>query len=147
MIRCYLGLGSNQKSPVRQVRLALSALRTLPCSIHTRSARPIKTSPAGMRGFQPSYCNTVAEILTRLPPLTLLRACQNIEHAHGRVRKKRWGPRTLDIDILHYGDKILRTPELQLPHPRASVRDFVCIPMATLPGASRFTGSQSRPEA
>lgn len=147
MIRCYLGLGSNQKSPVRQVRLALSALRSLPGSMHTRSARPIKTAPVGMSGFQPTYCNTVAEILTRLPPHALLRACQSIELAQGRVRKKRWGPRTLDIDILHYGDKVLRTPHLQLPHPGASVRDFVRNPLATLQGSSRFTGFQSRPEA
>ncbi len=98
---------------------------------HSRLIRvaPLYPNPAVGLKNQPHFVNTVAHIKTRLPPLTLLSHCQSIESRQGRVRKRKWGARTIDIDLISYGDKKIHHPRLILPHPRRKERDFVSIPL------------------
>lgn len=128
MTRCYLGLGSNLRHPQRQLRCALKQLRTLDKSVIIAQSRLYATKPWGVR-WQPTYVNMVVAIETQLPPHTLLRHCQAIETKQQRLRKIRWGARTLDIDVLLYGTKTIQTPTLTIPHPRMFLRDFVLIPL------------------
>jgi len=131
MTPCYLGLGSNLNSPKRQIHLAFQALRALPQTQILNISSLYQSEAAGVVG-QPQYCNAVVSIKTRLPARRLLKHCQNLETTHGRVRKKHWGARTLDIDLLLYGKDSIQTPELTLPHPRLHVRDFMLAPLLEL---------------
>jgi len=82
---------------------------------------------------QPDYLNAVVGLQTRLAALNLLRELQNIEHQHGRVRNgERWGPRTLDLDLLLYADDIIDSPDLSVPHPGIAERAFVLLPLAEI---------------
>lgn len=128
MTRCYLGLGSNLRSPDRQLQKALIALRSLPRSTIVKASCMYSTQPWGVRA-QPMYSNMVIAIDTKLPPLTLLNYCHRIEHKQQRIRKVRWGARTLDIDLLLYGDKTIHSHQLIVPHPHMLSRDFVLIPL------------------
>lgn len=125
---CYLGLGSNLSIPKRQLNLALRALRELPQTRITNISPFYHSQPAGVTG-QPIYCNAVVEIKTTLEPHTLLSSCQTIENKQQRLRKKRWGARTLDIDLLLYGNQVIQTHDLVIPHPRLHLRDFVLKPL------------------
>lgn len=128
MTLCYLGLGSNLNSPERQLRQAINALRQLPDTQLYKIAN-FYLSKAWGRKAQPHFCNTVVAIKTTMTPQRLLKHCQNIEYQQGRIRKVRWGARTLDIDILLYGSLELNNQTLQIPHPRLHERDFVFIPL------------------
>ena len=86
------------------------------------------TKPWGLQGQQ-DFCNAVIEISTLLQPLELLIACQKIEKQLGRVRKKHWGPRVIDIDILYYGQRTICIKNLIIPHPYISSREFVLRPL------------------
>ncbi len=129
--RCYLALGSNIKSPERQLRQALNALKGLPQTDIIEIASIFRSKAWGRKGL-PDYYNTVVAIQTSLKPKTLLSLCQKIENKKGRVRKLRWGSRTLDIDILIYGDLKINRPSLSIPHPRMRERDFVTVPLREL---------------
>ncbi len=131
MIRCYLGLGSNLNTPIRQLQLAISALKKLPHSHVVQVSDLSYTQPLGT-SFQPMYCNAVLALDTTLSPLQLLNYCQLIEQQQGRIRKKRWGSRTLDIDLLLYGDIKMQHKRLTLPHPGMLNRDFVMKPLANI---------------
>lgn len=125
--RVYLSLGSNQgdsgKNLLGAVRqLALKGLRILKVS------GIYKTEPVGMKD-QPDFQNLVLLAETELKPLALLEQISEIENIMGRVREIRWGPRTIDIDILFYGDRVIQTPELVVPHPRIKERAFVLTPL------------------
>ncbi|MCB1753544.1 MAG: 2-amino-4-hydroxy-6-hydroxymethyldihydropteridine diphosphokinase [Gammaproteobacteria bacterium] len=143
-IEVFLGVGSNLDSPLQQITRAFSALQALPDSWDFRCSPLYRSPPMGPQD-QPDYINTVISLVTRLVPITLLRETQAIEQAHGRVRGVRWGPRTLDIDLLVYGDLILDTPELQLPHPGIAQRAFVLCPLSDIapdliiPGVGRVS--------
>ncbi|MGC1181903.1 2-amino-4-hydroxy-6-hydroxymethyldihydropteridine diphosphokinase [Legionella sp.] len=128
---CYLALGSNQKSPQRQLRRAIHAIRSLNATSITKISNFHWTKPWGLLNQQ-DFCNAVIEIVTILSPLQLLSACQKIEKQQGRMRKKRWGPRIIDIDILFYGNRTIRTKKLITPHPHILSRDFVLIPLKEL---------------
>lgn len=128
MTLCYLGLGSNLNSPERQLRQAIEALRLLPLSNLCKVASFYRTEAWG-RKQQPRFCNTVVAIQTKLTPHQLLYFCQKIESKQGRIRKLRWGARTLDIDILLYGSHKINSLNLVIPHPRMHERDFVKIPL------------------
>lgn len=128
MTLCYLGLGSNLAMPQRQLKRALSALRTLPYSTITAQSRVYISKPLGVRA-QPSYYNMVVAIQTSLPAKSLLNYCQSIETRQKRLRKTHWGARTLDIDILLYGEKSIHVHDLKIPHPYMTERDFVLIPL------------------
>ena len=132
MVRAYIGLGSNLDDPPAQLRMALlhlsraSGLRLLKQSSFYRSA------PLGSLD-QPDYCNAVAEIKTTLSPLELLDTLLNIEQAMGRQRGGvRWQSRTIDLDLLLYGDQQIEVEGLRVPHPEMHQRNFVLIPLAEI---------------
>ncbi|MBK4987340.1 2-amino-4-hydroxy-6-hydroxymethyldihydropteridine diphosphokinase [Pseudomonas sp. S36] len=129
-VRAYIGLGSNLDAPAQQLRSALQALGEIATS-RLVSASALYTSDSLLPG-QPRYTNAVAALDTALAPLALLDALQAIENDQGRVRKERWGPRTLDLDILLFGDQVLDLPRLQVPHYHMHARPFVLYPLAEL---------------
>jgi 2-amino-4-hydroxy-6-hydroxymethyldihydropteridine diphosphokinase len=137
MPRCFIALGSNLDHPEQQLRQALAALAALPASTLHRSS-PFYRSRAVGPGDQPDYFNAVCELTTALAPLALLDQLQAIEQAQGRRRELRWGARTLDLDLLLYGDEIINLPRLQVPHPRLFERDWVLYPLADLDPALQF---------
>jgi len=96
-----------------------------------------ESPPWGVTG-QPSFLNQVVEIETDLPPESLLARCQEVERALGRVRTLRWGPRTIDVDILLYGDLEMAAPDLTIPHPELRRRAFILVPLAELHPALRL---------
>lgn len=133
MNRCFIALGSNQKEPASQLRSAIAALRQLPDSRLVRIS-PCYRSAAVGPGDQPDYLNAVLQLETGLSPEALLEALQAIEDTHGRIRTVRWGPRTLDLDILLYGDLTVSTDRLLIPHPRLAERNFVLYPLLDIAG-------------
>ncbi len=131
MIRCYIGLGSNLLNPMQQILQALEALRDLPQSKLHGCSRFYGSTAIGP-GEQDDYVNAVAALDTDLQPQQLLKALQALEAEHGRQRTITWGPRTLDLDLLLYGDLVLDSDELHLPHPRMWERPFVLFPLGEL---------------
>lgn len=131
MKTAYLSIGSNLNNPLRQCRLAIEHIKRLDCCTLTRVA-PFYFNPMQGRKKQPDYVNTVVQIKTRLTPQQLLKAMQSLEKKQGRVRRTRWGARTLDIDIILYDNISMRHPKLIIPHPRYLDRDFVMTPLRTL---------------
>ena len=132
MERVYIGLGSNLAEPLRQLQGALQALAQLPHSELAGCSSFYSSDPLGPPD-QPRYVNAVAALDTRLEPLQLLDALQAIELDQGRERKdERWGPRTLDLDILAFGQRLLNEPRLQVPHYHMHARPFVLYPLAEL---------------
>ncbi|NIF29985.1 2-amino-4-hydroxy-6-hydroxymethyldihydropteridine diphosphokinase [Pantoea sp. Tr-811] len=128
--RAFIGLGSNLDAPAEQLRSALQALDQIAGS-RLAGASALYTSDSLLPG-QPRYTNAVAALDTALAPLELLDALQAIENDQGRVRKERWGPRTLDLDILLFGDQVIDVPRLQVPHYHMHARPFVLYPLAEL---------------
>jgi len=128
----YVGLGSNLADPRGQVRGALDELARLPgCILCARSSLYL-TRPLGPVA-QPDYVNAVAALATTRTAPDLLAALQGIEQAHGRVRGGlRWGPRTLDLDLLLFGEVKLSMPSLVVPHPELTRRAFVLVPLAEI---------------
>ena len=128
----YIGLGANLDDPRKQVERAVVELDTLPHSRATAVSRLYRTAPVGPQD-QPDFINAVAHLETLLDPMSLLAALQCIERRHGRIRNgRRWGPRTLDLDILLFGDLSLEAPALSLPHPQMHRRAFVLVPLADI---------------
>jgi 2-amino-4-hydroxy-6-hydroxymethyldihydropteridine diphosphokinase len=124
----YVGLGSNLDHPVEQVRRAFEALDRLALTRLVARSPLYRSDPVGPPG-QSDYINAVAHLRTGLGPLELLDALQLIESRQGRVRGERWGPRTLDLDLLLFGDEVIDTPRLTVPHPRLVERAFVLLPL------------------
>jgi 2-amino-4-hydroxy-6-hydroxymethyldihydropteridine diphosphokinase len=131
-VPAWVGLGSNLAEPAAQVRAALAALARLP---HTRleaSSALYRSAPLG-RAEQPDFVNAVCRLATGLEPRALLAQLLELERAHGRVRgAERNGPRTLDLDLLLYGEERREQPGLSLPHPRLHERAFVLVPLAEI---------------
>ncbi len=127
----WVGLGSNLEDPRRQVLDAFDDLGSLP-DVRLVVRSPLYRSLPMGRADQPDFVNAVAGLLTRLAPEALLAALQAVEQRHGRRRSEteRWGPRTLDLDLLVYGDLVLDGPGLSLPHPGIGERNFVLLPLA-----------------
>ena len=130
MERIYIGMGSNLADPAEQLHSAVEALGQLP-----------QTTLAGVSAFyqsdsllpgQPRYTNAVAALDSDLAPIALLDALQAIENDQGRERLERWGPRTLDLDILLFGDRLIDEPRLKVPHYQIQERAFVLYPLAEL---------------
>ncbi|PYY78289.1 2-amino-4-hydroxy-6-hydroxymethyldihydropteridine diphosphokinase [Pseudomonas sp. TKO26] len=130
MERIYIGLGSNLAAPEEQLRSAIEALAQLPAS-QLRGVSAFYQSDSLLPG-QPRYTNAVAALDSNLEPLVLLDALQAIENQQGRERNERWGPRTLDLDILLFGDRLLDEPRLKVPHYHMHARPFVLYPLAEL---------------
>lgn len=128
MARAYVGLGSNQTDPVDQLRRALLELDLLPRTRLAAQSPLYRSAPVGPPD-QPRFINAVAALETALDATALLDGLQAIEQAHGRIRTRRWGPRTLDLDLLLYDDLRRDDPRLTLPHPRLHERAFVLQPL------------------
>lgn len=131
MQTAYLALGSNLGDRRRTVSAALAALARDPRNANLRVSAVYETAPVGPPG-QSDYLNLAAALETAHDALSLLDACLAIEQSLGRVRRERWGPRTLDLDLLLLGDLRLQTDRLTLPHPRLTGRAFVLAPLADL---------------
>jgi 2-amino-4-hydroxy-6-hydroxymethyldihydropteridine diphosphokinase len=132
MERVYIGLGSNLSEPRRQLHGALDALARIASSRLAATSSLYLSDPLGPAD-QPRYHNAVAALDTALSAVALLDALQAIELAHGRERKaERWGPRSLDLDILLFGDHLIDTPRLKVPHYHLHARAFVLYPLAEI---------------
>ncbi|CAM3095505.1 2-amino-4-hydroxy-6-hydroxymethyldihydropteridine diphosphokinase [Pseudomonas floridensis] len=139
--RVYIGLGSNLADPAEQLRSALKALGQLPgCRLAGVSSFYVSDS---LLPGQPRFTNAVAALDTSLTPLVLLDALQSIELDQGRERHERWGPRTLDLDILLFGDHLIDDARLKVPHYHMQARPFVLYPLAELaPGLTLADGRE-----
>lgn len=132
----YVGLGSNMDHPREQVLAALGELSQLPESRLLKQSRLYRSAPMGFAA-QPDFVNAVAQLDTALPPPCLLAELQGIENRHGRERPFREAPRTLDLDLLLYGDAVISSTSLTVPHPRMHERAFVLRPLTDIsPGVS-----------
>ena len=144
MTLAAVGLGANLGDAAGTLRAALAALDALPGTRVVRASRLYRTRPWGVQE-QPDFINAVAMLDTTLAPRALLDRLHAIERAHGRDRatEPRWGPRTLDLDLLLHGAAVIDAEGLRLPHPRIHERAFVLVPLAeiapdaTIPGAGR----------
>ena len=130
-VLAFLSLGSNMGERLVYLREALNSLERHPHLILDAVSSVYETDPVGLIE-QPAFLNIVIRVKTSLDPYELLHVCQEIEDQFQREREIRWGPRTLDIDILMYDDLTLTTEELMLPHPRMHEREFVQIPLREL---------------
>ncbi len=136
-----LALGTNLGDRAGTLRSAVAELSAEPGIKVWAASGAWQTPPVGGPD-QPDYLNAVVLARTRLSPRDLLAACHRVEAGHGRRREIRWGPRTLDIDVITYADLVVSGPDLQLPHPRAAERAFVLAPWnqvdpgAVLPGTA-----------
>ena len=129
--RWFLGLGSNLGDSRSLLAAALGEIARLPSTSLVRVSSLFRTEPVGLT-TQPAFLNMVAEVRTEMSPAALLAAVSLIETHLGRVRSQRWGPRTIDIDLLWYDGQALRGPDLEVPHPRMGERRFVLEPLAEL---------------
>jgi 2-amino-4-hydroxy-6-hydroxymethyldihydropteridine diphosphokinase len=140
--RAAIALGSNIQEPEAQVRRAFDELAALPETQLLRTSRLYRTAPVGYLD-QPDFVNACALVETRLAPRALLDQLLALEKRHGRVREIPNGPRTLDLDIVLYGERVIDEPGLKVPHPRAHERAFVLKPLldvwpeAVIPGRGR----------
>ncbi len=128
MTIAYVGVGANLDHPAAHVRAALEELGRLPKTQLAAASSLYRSSPVGY-AQQPDFVNAVAAVDTALAPLELLRELQSIETRHGRVRTFRNAPRTLDLDLLLYGEETIDQPGLTVPHPRMHERAFVLKPL------------------
>ncbi|SCZ55115.1 2-amino-4-hydroxy-6-hydroxymethyldihydropteridine diphosphokinase [Thiohalomonas denitrificans] len=127
----YVGLGSNLDEPEEQVERAFAGLDGIDGARLVAVSPLYRSAPMGPAG-QPDYINAVAALETTLEPEALLDALQAIEQHHQRVRTIRWGPRTLDLDLLLYDDATIATEHLSVPHPGLPERAFVLYPLADI---------------
>lgn len=129
MTLAYIALGSNLASPLEQVTHALDAIAAIPQSRVVATSSYYRTPPLGPQD-QPDYLNAAVALKTELSPEALLTHTQRIELEHGRVRKaERWGPRTLDLDIMLFGNLTVATPTLVVPHYDMKNRAFMLVPL------------------
>ena len=136
-----IALGANLGDPIAALRGAAAALTGAGITI-TSASSLYETDPVG-GPEQPRYVNAVVVGVTGLAPLDLLDALQDIEQSWGRTREIRWGPRTLDLDLISYDDVVMDTERLTLPHPRAAERAFVLVPWAEADPAAHLVGHGS----
>jgi len=126
----FIGLGSNLE-PERHLRQALNAMRQEP-GLQVIALSPVyQTAPWGVTD-QPDFLNAVLELRTTVNPVAMLDWLLELEKRLGRVRLERWGPRTLDLDVLAWGNRVINTPRLEIPHPRLHQRGFVLVPFCDL---------------
>ena len=149
MAIAYIAMGSNLDGPVEQLLKARHSLDAMP-SIRVLADSGLYSSQAmtllGDDRPQPDYINAVAKLETRLSPIELLDQLQAIETAQGRVRLERWGPRTLDLDILLYDDMQLNELRLTIPHPAMAQRNFVLYPLQNIDPGLHIPGLGDLPE-
>ena len=131
-VTAYIGLGSNLVEPAAQVRAGLTALARLPQTEVEACSSLYASAPVGLTN-QPDFVNAACRVRTGFPARAFMQALLDIERQQGRVRgAAKGGPRTLDLDLLLYGDFVLNEPDLTLPHPRLHERAFVLYPLCEL---------------
>jgi 2-amino-4-hydroxy-6-hydroxymethyldihydropteridine diphosphokinase len=130
VVGAFLGLGSNMGDRLENLRRAVALLGRTEGLRVVRSSRVYETAPVGPP--QHDFLNAVIEVETTLAPRALLRACLDVEHAMGRVRVERWGPRVIDVDVLTFDEERIDEPDLIVPHPRMAERAFVLVPLLEL---------------
>lgn len=132
---CYLGLGGNLSnelgSPTEHILRAVATLKSRSDVRQVRLSSLYASKPMGPQD-QPDFINAVVELITDLPPLALLAVCQQLEQDAERIRLRHWGERSLDVDLLLYGDQQLALPSLTVPHAGIRERNFVLVPLAEL---------------
>ncbi|WP_286240113.1 2-amino-4-hydroxy-6-hydroxymethyldihydropteridine diphosphokinase [Neptuniibacter halophilus] len=130
-VRCFIGLGSNLENPIEQVSSAIEELAALPETQLLNASSLYRSAPVGPQD-QPDFINAVAELETQLEAHALLDQLQALEQKHQRIRERHWGPRTLDLDLLLYGEQHIDTERLRVPHPFMRERSFVLHPLAEI---------------
>ncbi|MBR5626901.1 MAG: 2-amino-4-hydroxy-6-hydroxymethyldihydropteridine diphosphokinase [Thermoguttaceae bacterium] len=140
-VECLIGFGSNLGDSAATLRRAWDVLKQQEGITGIRFSSITQTVPVGGPPGQPDYSNAVGLITTTLDPFTTLAVLQRTEQAFHRVRTVRWGPRTLDLDLLFYGDQQIDTPELTVPHSRLIWRAFVLTPAAEIAPDFRHPGT------
>jgi 2-amino-4-hydroxy-6-hydroxymethyldihydropteridine diphosphokinase len=131
-VTAYIGLGANLDDPLEQLRSAVRALEQMPVTRHVRCSSFYSSAPVGLAD-QPDFINAVCRLETALPARDLMSALLDIESSHGRVRGAlKGGPRTLDLDLLLFGQETVHEPGVDVPHPRLHERAFVLAPLAEL---------------
>jgi len=149
--KAYLALGSNLGDRLERLREAVRLLEEIEGVDVVRSSRVYETDPVGPP--QPAYLNAVIEVETSRSPVELLEACRAVEDALGRIRGERWGPRTIDVDVLTFDEQTVDEPDLQIPHPRMHERGFVLVPLGELdddpmlPGGRTISNLRISPDA
>jgi 2-amino-4-hydroxy-6-hydroxymethyldihydropteridine diphosphokinase len=138
----FVGLGANLDDPRRQVQQAFRELDTIPHTRVVRTSSLYRSEPLGY-AEQPSFVNAVAQVETGLPAERLLAELHAIEARHGRSRSFANAPRTLDLDLLLFGNTVLDAPGLRIPHPRMHERAFVLIPLTEIAGDVAIPGRGS----
>ena len=127
----HIGLGSNLNNPKKQIHDAVISINNQTDIEVIGLSSLYETMPVDGSN-QPNYINAIAKIKTHLTPLELLRVCQHIEDSQHRVREKKWGARTIDLDIILYGEQVVASAELIIPHIEMMNRSFVLVPLAEL---------------
>ncbi|WP_321324395.1 2-amino-4-hydroxy-6-hydroxymethyldihydropteridine diphosphokinase [Thiomicrorhabdus sp.] len=127
----YLGLGSNLANPVEQLKKALKSISVLPKTHLDQCSSFYGSKPLGPQD-QPDFVNAVCKIQSELSPQELLLSLQKIEQEQGRIKKRHWGERVIDLDILLYGEQLIETETLIVPHSQIALRDFVLVPLAEI---------------
>jgi 2-amino-4-hydroxy-6-hydroxymethyldihydropteridine diphosphokinase len=130
-VKAFVGLGSNLGDREAQIRMALDELAKLPGTRVVRASSLYDSEPAG-EVEQPNFLNAVAQIDTELTARQLLWNLLLIERRLGRVRSARWGPRSIDLDLLMFGELVVEEPDLQVPHPALASRSFVLVPLVEI---------------
>ncbi len=131
MARAHVAFGGNLGDVERNLRRALEAVGRLPRTRILRVSSLYRTAPVGVTD-QPEFVNGALEVETGLGPEALLAELLRVEAEQGRTREVRWGPRTVDLDLLLYGDRVVGTGSLEVPHPRMHERGFVLVPLAEI---------------
>ena len=142
--RCVVALGANLGERLTVLRQAVRTLDATPGISVTAASPVVETRAVGGPQDSPDYLNAVVELRTRLTPFEVLAVCQSIEAEHGRTRDVRWGPRTLDLDVVWFEGVHSDDPRLQLPHPRAHERAFVLEPWALMDPRAHLHGRPVR---
>ncbi|CAN5445296.1 hypothetical protein BH23ACT9_BH23ACT9_24400 [soil metagenome] len=153
----FLGLGGNVGDRLHYLNRAVALLHAHPriavediSSVYETEALTLPRTPADVGSPPqevPAYLNIAVRAMTDLAPMPLLRACQKVEHTLGRVRTVRWGPRTVDVDVLLYGDRRLGSPVLTVPHPGLTARGFVLVPLMEVAPGWRLPDGQTLAQA
>ncbi len=127
----FVGLGGNIGDPARRVRQAMLELASLPTTEVVAASSLYRTKPIGLEN-QPDFINAVVRLRTQLTPDALLGELQHVELRHGRIRREKNGPRTLDLDLLLYDDVVFDSSNMTIPHPRMHERVFVLLPLGEI---------------
>lgn len=140
MVEAYIGIGSNLENPIFQVNAAIESLAYLPDTKLVSFSSLYASKPQGPQD-QPDFVNAVAKIATHMSATALLSALQTLEREQGKVKKRHWGERLIDLDVLLYGSMTIETSELVVPHPEMQSRDFVLLPLRELASDIPVLGS------